>query len=187
MTARLSARRQTATARAGHATGSCPPHPADDTNRDQQPGEHDAPSSPVLPGPGVVATHRPPVPANRRPAVHREPAPPRAPATPRPSRTRAVGRHAPRSCRAERHRTSGVTGPGTCPDSPGLRPMAAAAVPEPKRQAGVGCRPGEFLSGLSRRRTRVARSLPASAAVRALAYCEPTRMQKGCPAGSAKT
>src|SRR5215470_10151527 len=94
VTVRLSARRQTATARVGHAAGSCPPHPAEDTNLDRQPGEYDAPSSRVLPGPGLVSTHQPPVPAARRPAVHRDPTPPRARATPRPSRTRAVGRHA---------------------------------------------------------------------------------------------
>jgi len=120
VTVRLSARRQTATARAGHAAGSCPPHPAEDTNLDRQPGEYDAPSSRVLPGPGLVSTHQPPVPATRRPAVHREPTPPRARATPRPSRTRAVGRHAPRICRAERHLTCGVAGPGTCPHAPVL-------------------------------------------------------------------
>ena len=115
VTVRLSARGQTATARAGHAAGSCPPHPAEDTNLDRQPGEYDAPSSRVLPGPGLVSTHQPPVPATRRPAVHREPTPPRARATPRPSRTRAADRHTPRICHAERHLTSGVAGPGTCP------------------------------------------------------------------------
>jgi hypothetical protein len=114
VTAPLSARRQTATP--GPVTLLAAVHrTVDDMNIDRQPGEYDAPSSRVLPGPGLVCTHRPPVPATRRPAVHREPASPRARATPRPSRTRAAGRHAPRICRAERHLTSGVAGPGTCP------------------------------------------------------------------------
>ena len=82
-------------------------------NLDRQPGEHDAPSNCVLPVPGVVPTRQPPVPASRRPAVHREPGPPRACATPRPSRTRAAGPHAPRPHRAQPHLTSGVAGPGT--------------------------------------------------------------------------
>ena len=107
-TLRLSAGRQTATARAGHAVGSCPPHPADSCKPRSTAGEHDAPSNRVLPVPGVVPTHQPPVPASRRPAVHREPGPPRAYATPRPSRTRAAGHHAPPPYRAQRHLTSGV-------------------------------------------------------------------------------
>src|SRR5690348_4744373 len=106
MTVRLSARRQTATGRAGQATGNGLPHLAGDLDR--QPGEHDAPSNHLLPGPGVVSTHAPPVPAGRRPALPREPGPPRADATPRPSPARAAGRHAPRPCHAERHLTTGV-------------------------------------------------------------------------------
>jgi len=149
VTVRLSARRQTATARAGHAAGSCPPHPVEHTNQDRQPGEYDAPSNRVLPGPALVSTHQPPVPATRRPAVHREPAPPRARATPRPSRTRAADRHAPRICHAERHLTSGVAGPGTCaharvpgqsctPVMPPAPPRRAPVTsPGPRAQAGV--------------------------------------------------
>src|SRR5262249_61260312 len=84
----------------GHAAGSGPPPPADEPNLDRQPGEHDAPSNPVLPPPGLVSPHQPPVPAKRRPAVYREPRPPRARATPRPSRTRAADPQTPRSGRA---------------------------------------------------------------------------------------
>ena len=138
VTVRLSARRQTATARAGHAAGNCPPHPVEDTNLDRQPGEYDTPSNRVLPGPGLVSTHRPPVPAKRRPALHREPTPPRACATPRPSRTRAADRHAPRICHAERHLTSGVAGPGTCPHARVLgQSYTPVMPPAPSRRAPV--------------------------------------------------
>ena len=151
VTALVSARRQTATARAGHAFGSCPPHPVEDMNIDRQPGEYDAPSSRVLPGPGLVSTCRPPVPATRRPAVHREPTSPRARATPRPSRTRAAGRHAPRICRAERHLTSGVAGPGTCPHARVLgRDLNPRMPPAPPGRAPVTS-PGPSLSTRSRR------------------------------------
>jgi hypothetical protein len=98
-------------------------------NLDRQPGEHDAPSNRVLPVPGVVPTHQPPVPASRRPAVHREPGPPRACATPRPSRTRAAGHHAPRPYRAQRHLTSGVVGSGTLLVGVGDAPSADVGFP----------------------------------------------------------
>ena len=98
-------------------------------NLDRQPGEHDAPSNRVLPVPGVVPTHQPPVPASRRPAVHREPGPPRACATPRPSRTRATGHHAPSPYRAQRHLTSGVAGSGTLLAGVGSAPSADVGLP----------------------------------------------------------
>jgi hypothetical protein len=131
--------------------------PADDMNLDRQSGGHDASSNPVLPGPGLVANHRPPVPARRRPAVHREPAPPRARATLRLSRTRAADRHAPRICRAERHLTSGVAGPGICLDLVGLVSRGAGLTAARRLPGGRGARARRALAAAAwphRRRSR---------------------------------
>jgi hypothetical protein len=128
-TLRLSAGQQTATARPVTLLAAVHRTRRTARNLDRQPGEHDAPSNRVLPVPDVVPTHQPPVPAKRRPAVHREPGPPRACATPRPSRTRPAGHHAPRPYRAQRHLTSGVAGPGTVLAGVGDAPSADVGFP----------------------------------------------------------
>src|SRR5215469_163786 len=80
-------------------------------NAGQQPGDHDARSKLLLPGPELA----PPQPADpaRYPAPRRLPGPPRPPAltSPRPPRTRAGRPRPPRRRRAERYLTTGITAP----------------------------------------------------------------------------